>query len=612
MSRTVVADPTRPAAAGAGDVGQAVAVARALRLPVAAALAAASGLAIYAAFPTPGWWPLAPVGVGGLALAVRGQRARSGALLGWIAGLAMFLPQLSWSGVYVGLLPWVALAVLESLFMALLGLVHPFAWRARGGRAATVVAVAGLWVAQEGLRGRVPFGGFPWGRLAFSQADAPTLGYAALGGAPLVSAAVAAAGGCLAVAVASLRLRGVRPLGAAQWRAPLPALLVGLAVMGGAAVVPLPVSGQGSTQVAAVQGDVPQPGLAFNARRRAVLDNHAAATLALAARVSAGRAPAPDVVLWPENASDIDPLRNPDAYAVIQNAADRVGVPILVGAVLQQPPGHESNAGILWGPSTGPNPGPGAWYVKQHPAPFAEYVPFRSFFRHFSDKVDLAGNFVAGDRVGVLPVGGVRLGDVICFEVAYDGLVRKAVRAGANLLVVQTNNATFGYTDESVQQLAMSRLRAVESGRAVVHISTVGVSALIMPDGRVLQRTSLFTQRVLQARLPLRSGQTVATRVGWLPEALLALLGLLLAGTGIRSAGRLPGRGAGNGPGGPLVHHVPGALERAPDTERPAAQAPAGSADRSPPDVQAAQAGQAGQAGTNGPAGPDERAGGST
>lgn len=497
-------------------------------------LGAVGGVLLTLAFPGRGWWPLAPVGVAAISVATRGQRIRRGALIGFVAGLAFFLPHLSWSGIYVGRLPWAALATLEASFVALLGALLPLTWRAPGGRVGTVLATAGLWVGQEALRGREPFGGFPWGRLAFSQSEAPTLGYAALGGAPLVGAAVALAGGCLAVAVAELLpdplhpdrevRRSRRALGAVA------AAVVGVGVVAGGALVPRPTGSSSSAQVAAVQGNVPAPGLDFNAQRMAVLSNHVLATAKLADQVKAGRAARPDVVLWPENASDIDPLRNEDAASAIQAAADRVGVPVLVGAVLEQPVDHLSNAGILWGPSGGPRPGPGASYVKRHPAPFGEYIPYRSFFRIFSDKVDLVRrDFAPGDRVGVLDAGAIRIGDVICFEVAYDALVRDPVRDGADLVVVQTNNATFGYTDESVQQLAMSRLRAVETGRAVVHISTVGVSALIAPDGRVLARSGHFTQDVLQARLPLRTGQTLATRLGELPEAGLTAVGLLLA-----------------------------------------------------------------------------------
>jgi apolipoprotein N-acyltransferase len=269
-----------------------------------------------------------------------------------------------------------------------------------------------------------------------------------------------------------------------------------------------------------------------------VLDNHANATRRLAADVAAGRAPQPEVVIWPENSSDIDPLRNPDAAAVITDATDAVRVPVLIGAVLSEPRPNVSNAAILWGPTGSAAAGPGQRYVKRHPAPFAEYIPYRSFFRIFSDKVDLVqADFLAGHSVGVLTAGPARLGTVICFEVAYDDLVRDPVLRGADLLVVQTNNATFGFTDESVQQLAMSRLRAVETGRSVVHVSTVGVSALITPDGHEVTRSNHFAQQVLQARLPLRTEQTVATRVGAAPEAGMTVAGLaLVAFAGLREA----------------------------------------------------------------------------
>jgi apolipoprotein N-acyltransferase len=303
-------------------------------------------------------------------------------------------------------------------------------------------------------------------------------------------------------------------------------------------------AGERTAQVAAVQGNVPQAGLDFNAQRRAVLDNHVRTTLALADDVRAGRAPAPDLVVWPENSSDIDPLVNRDAEAEISDATARIGVPVLVGAVLQGPGEYVSNAGIVWAPGSGP----ADIYIKRHPVPFAEYIPYRSFFRHFSDKVDLVSrDFAPGHTVGVLPLGPARVGDVICFEVAYDDLVRDTVRAGADLLVVQTNNATFGYSAESTQQLAMSRLRAVESGRAVVQISTVGVSGLIAPDGSLVDRSGLFTTDVLAARLPLRTGLTVATRVGPAPEIALAVLGCILvaaAGLGERRAGRRRAAGA--------------------------------------------------------------------
>ena len=400
-----------------------------------------------------------------------------------------------------------------------------------------VVALA--WVGQEALRDRIPYGGFPWVRLAFSQADSPLGRLAALGGAPAVTFAVALAGGLLAAAAYRVWSAWVAApgCGAARTgcRSPPPWRWGRSGV-----AVPLPTDGA-PAEVMAVQGNVARPGLDFNAERRQVLDNHVDATIAAAQQVAAGTRPRPDLVVWPENASDIDPTRNPDADERITEALDAIGAPVVVGSLLEQPHPDVSNVSLLYTPGQGIT----ARYVKQHPVPFAEYIPSRDFFRRFSDKVDLVrADFAAGDRPVVFRVpsaagGGIVAGPTICFEVAYDDLVRDNVELGANLLLVQTNNATFGYTAESTQQLAISRIRAIEHGRSVVHVSTVGVSALITPDGTAHQASTLFTQAVLSGGLPLRTSLTLATMVGPWPEyaACALLLVLLLIGLAARPVG---------------------------------------------------------------------------
>lgn len=512
----------------------------AIRLVPAVGLAMAGGLITRLAFPDPGWWPLAAIGVAVWVVAAAGRTWRAAAVVGLAYGLAFFIPLLQWSGAYVGALPWLALAVVQAGYLALLGALLPAALRLaelgrrprRAGwmRLVGPVTVAALYTAQEALRDRTPYGGFPWGRLAFSQADGPLAPLAAIGGAPVVTFAVALSGALLGHAVLSLP----------DARRGLMAVAGAVAVAAAGLLVPLPTSGR-EVQVAGIQGDVPRPGLDFNAERRAVLDNHARVTRELAAEVAAGRSTAPQLVIWPENASDLDPYQQADARAVIDGAVDTINAPTLVGAVLGRPDGRLTNASITWTP----HQGPGALYAKRHPVPFGEYIPDRSFFRHFSTKVDLvARDFAPGDRVGRLDLGPARIGVAICFEVAYDDLMRDTVRHGADLLVVQTNNATFGYTDEAVQQLAMSRLRAVEHGRAVAHISTVGVSAMIAPDGRVLSRSGLFTAAALTASLPLRTQLTLADRLGGWPEGIISVLGLVLVSLG--RVGKRP-RGV-NGP----------------------------------------------------------------
>ena len=276
-----------------------------------------------------------------------------------------------------------------------------------------------------------------------------------------------------------------------------------------------------TTTIAVVQGSVPDRGLGFEDRPRQVLDNHVNETLKLAAQIKAGRQPQPSLVVWPENSSDLDPYTNADAAAEITRAVRAVGVPILVGAILDGPgPDHDRNVGILWSPTTGP----GATYTKRHPVPFGEYIPLRKLALKISSKVNLVQrDMVAGRGNGLLAGGPFPIGDVICFEVAYDSLVRSSVQAGAQFLVIQTNNATFGHTAETYQQLAMSQLRAVEHARAVAQVSTTGVSAVIGPDGGIRQRSgALFTPDILVAKIPLRTTDTLATRLGAIPEYVMA------------------------------------------------------------------------------------------
>ncbi|MEJ5915641.1 apolipoprotein N-acyltransferase [Pseudokineococcus sp. 1T1Z-3] len=554
-----------------------------LRLPVLVRVVAAlsGGVALAASFPEPGWWWLAAPAVGLLVAAVAGVGVRTGALVGMVFGLAFFLPLLRWTAEYVGPVAH-SLAVLQAAFCALAGalLVLVLRWTPGAGAVSAqgpvpgsgwapppsgvlvlqALAAGGAWTGVEALRARIPFGGFGWGRVAFSQADAPTLGLAAVGGAPLVSFAVATTGAALALVALRLLVALAGRRSAAAGTAPPPRTralaalaapaLLAVAAGGGGALVPRPVEAEaGTLTVAAVQGDVPAPGLEFNAERRAVLDNHVQGTLRLAEAVAAGEVPQPDLVVWPENASDIDPFTNADAYRTIDEAAQAVDAPLLVGTLVRGSRGTglaapEGAAGaeedalrnvvLAWDPQTGP----GQVYAKRHPVPFAEYVPYRDFFRTFSPAVDLVrADMVPGQVPGLLEVAGTSVGTLICFEPVVDGLVDDVVAGGAQLLVVPTNNATFGFTDESVQQLAISRVRAVEEGRAVVHASTVGVSAVIAPDGSTGRRTHLFTPDVLVTEVPLRTTRTLASRLGAWPEVGLSVLGGVVA-----LAGALGGR----------------------------------------------------------------------
>lgn len=483
-------------------------------------LAVLGGLVLDAAFPGLGLWPLAYVAIAMLVLALGRDSARWNALVGLVFGLAFFLPHIAWIEGAVDLVPWLALSVAEAAFVAALGAA--WAWARRGEviwhRARLQVpAFALLWVGVEEARSVSPFGGFPWGRLAFSQVDSPLGRFAWAGGAPLVSGLVVVVGMLLALAV--VRLRSVDVGGAS-------ALTLGaLLLVGSGWFVPLDSGAEADRlEVAAVQGNVPDRGLDSFDQAREVLDNHVAGTAALLDRVAPG---ALDLVVWPENGADLDPRTDQQTWDAISSVSAAVQAPLLLGTLEYPESGGRYNLAMLWDPVAGPVD----TYAKQHPAPFAEYIPMRDVARMFSPAVDLVRtDMLAGTEVGMIPVAVERLGrtvgvaDVICFEVAYDDIVRDAVTAGGEVLIVQTNNATFGRTDESTQQLAMSRFRAMELGRATVQVSTVGVSGVIAPNGALVSSTELFTADQLVASVPLRTSLTPAARYG--DELAWALRGL--------------------------------------------------------------------------------------
>lgn len=534
--------------------------------PATLLLAVAAGAALWASFPDVGAWPLAFVGVALLFAALRreGRRAAGwNVLVGLVAGLTFWLPHIWWANFATDTVPWVALSVLETMFLAAFGALWTWARRwgwVRRHAAAQAAVFAVLFVAVEQWRSEIPFGGFPWGRLAWAMAGAPTGRAAWLGGTTLVSLLVAAAGVLLALAVGRLLRTPWRDAG----RRVRTAASAGAFVVAAAALVTAPLllplahdpgtrevtdaedpghtgtvvdAGTGTAEAGvlragAVQGNVSEPGEGSFANRAEVLNNHLEGTYAIADEQASGAfgdrpGDAVDVVLWPENGSDLDPQTTPEVGAAIDDAATAVGAPILVGAQEYPATGGRYNVSLLWEPGEGVT----QRYAKQHPAPFGEYIPIRGFVRLFSSQVDrVTTDMIPGTEPAVvdLPADGAAIGrgsgpatvpmaTVICFEVAYDEIIRDAVQRGAQVLVVPTNNASFGYTAESTQQLAMTRLQAITTGRAAVQVSTVGVSGVVAPDGTLVARTQLFTADHWVADLPLRTELTPAVRAGYWP-----------------------------------------------------------------------------------------------
>jgi apolipoprotein N-acyltransferase len=491
--------------------------ARLVRL-VPALAAALSGVLLYVSFPPRTLWWLALLAFAALGWVLRGRSWKAGLGLGYLFGLGFLLPLLVWTGVEVGPVPWIALAAIEAMFVALVGA----GVAAVSKLPAWPLWAAALWTAGEAARARAPFGGFPWGKIAFGQADGVFLPLAAVGGTPVLGFAVVLCGFGLYEVVRlvadSRRSRDVRRSAAA-----VALLSVAVPVAGAVAARPL-VSDKaedGTATIALIQGNVPRAGLDFNAQRRAVLDYHARETERLAAKVKAGKMPKPDFVLWPENSSDIDPFANADARAVIDAAAGAVGAPISVGGVVERD-GKLFNEQILWDPVKGPT----QTYDKRQIQPFGEYLPLRSLIGAInSDWTSMVRqDFSRGTKPGVFDMDGAKVGLVTCYEAAFDWTVRSEVTDGAQLISVPSNNATFDRSEMTYQQLAMSRVRAVEHSRTVTVPVTSGVSAFIMPDGRITQRTGMFVADSLVQKVPLRSSETPATRLGILPEIALVLV----------------------------------------------------------------------------------------
>src|SRR6266540_4345414 len=446
-----------------------------------------AGVALSLAFPGPDLGPVALVALVPLLLAIETLPPRRAAALGYLTGLVFFgllilwIPTefLSWTGV-AGWLAWIALCVTQACSVAAFAALVPACRRLGPWRVALLPA---CWATFELLRAHAPLGGFPWGILGVSQhGGGPLLPLARVVGVYGLSAVIVAANLAVAAGVRALaRTLAARGSGARPgWRAlgPVlawPALAVALALCGTLAPAPPPASGP-PLQLAVIQaGLVGGHGLDRGASTEAVFANHVRRTEALGGRFR------PDLVIWGEGSVDEDPLGNPDRLERIRRAARQAGAPLLVGATTAAGGDHYATDALLFtqgGELAGR-------YRKRRLVPFGEYVPMASLMGRVLPVTRQGVPFdkVPGDRLEPMPAGGVRIGTIICWESAYAEDPRTLAREGAQLIVVATNNASFGEGPGSRQHLAASQLRAVEEGRTVVQAAVSGSSAMIGPDG---------------------------------------------------------------------------------------------------------------------------------
>lgn len=494
-----------------------------LPLWIAILLAAASGPVLDAGFPDRYWWPMTFVGIAMVLVSLIGRRAGAGFVVGLVAGASFYFVHIHWATLFLGLVPWSALSTLEALFFAV-GAVAivlayrwiPKAWPTPAGRIVLLpVAVAGLWTAREAIASVWPYGGFAWGRMSLSQSDSPFSDLFPWLGVSGVSFVM--------VWLVAVIIEAVRTPGIANYRRAVGVVGVIAAV----AFVPAwPAITVGAIRVAAVQGNA-KAGY-FDVRERGDnLQDQLDATVPLFDENV-------DVVVWPEGGSDIDPTDHARAANVFDYVSSEMDAPLVAGAIDERN-GEVYNTSFLW------KAGEGAvdHYDKKHPIPFGEYVPDREFWRQFApDLIDLIGrDYPPGQTDSVFDLGGVIAGINICFDISDDQVMTESVRQGAQVIFAQTNNADFGHTDESVQQLAIARIRAMELGRSVVNISTVGTSAIIAPDGSVISQLETFTPAAMVQDVPLSSASTPALLFGreieWFVSG-LGLASLVVSGLAVR------------------------------------------------------------------------------
>lgn len=486
-------------------------------------LAAIAGAVLDLAYPAVGWWPLAFPAVAAALVTLIGRSVWSSLLVGLVFGASFYLIHIVWITRYLGVIPWFALAGVETVFMALgsIPLTLAYRWlpRALPGRWARLIAlpalIAGLWTARELFMGSWPYTGFPWGRIGMSQSESPLAGTASwVGVAGLTFLIVFVA----AAAIEWGRLGRYRDI-----RTAVPAAAVAVLLL----VLPaFPTTPAGTLTVGSVQGNGPS-GYFDVHDRDAVLAAQIEATEPLyGAEI--------DVLLWPEGGIDSDPLNNGVTANALDRVAAAVDAPLIVNAATAR--GDDIfNTSMLW------VRGEGAVQLhdKANPVPMGEYVPDRWFYEMLVP--DLVGliqrEYTPGTNPPFFDLDGIGIGLAICFDVIYDSVIWDGARDGAQVYMFQTNNADFRDTDENLQQLAFARMRAVETGRSVVNISTVGTSQVIDPAGRTIDSLPADDAGHMLTDVELRTGLTPAVTLGPAVQGVLffgSLIALVACGLAAR------------------------------------------------------------------------------
>ena len=448
-----------------------------------------------------GWWPFAFVGLALWDRLIADVSWKRRFRRTWLVGAVWFFPTMLWM---LDLTPPGYIAACVS-YAAYFGVAVAFVppgrirWIAFPG--SVVIATAAMWT--------FPFGGVPLANLALTQAgscappctqiDSPVAQAARLLG-PLLVVALVVVGG-IALSAAWER----------RWKAAAVALatVVGVTALG---IVAPKGQDVDSVNVAIIQGGGPQRTRFGNGDARAVFERHLAATRQLVKQPV-------DVILWPENVIAVEGrlAQNPE-FAELQQLAKDMDATLIVGATEGISQKDFLNAAIV----INPDGTMGERFDKVRAVPFGEFVPLRGLITTIVGASGIPSrDVVPGDGHGVLHTQDGDFGVVISWETFFSGRAQDAIANGGEILMNPTNGASYWLTQVQTQQIASSRLRAIETGRWVTQAAPTGFSALIAPNGALLERTGVSETRVIQADVPRRQGTTLSTLVG--PWAMLAL-----------------------------------------------------------------------------------------
>lgn len=445
-----------------------------------------------------GWWPLAIVGVVIFMRLIAHQPPGVRFLRGFIVGAWWLFPATLWM--------W----DLTPPGFIVQGLIFSLMY---GGAAALSPPGRGRWLSLPAglvlvafVRWNWPFGGVPLATLAMSQTQSPLGQTARVLGSLLVVALV----GVCAVAVSAALDRSWKCAGVAA-RVVVAAVLISMLAPQGHTVK--------TVDIAIVQGGGPQNTLAINTSARDVFERHIAA--------SAGVEGPVDFVLWPENVVHSNgPIQEAREYGEMVELAQRLDAPLIAGIVeTYRPEGFFLNASIVITPEGETV----SRYDKVRRVPFGEYVPFRSLIESVAPEFLPSRDAKPGTGPAYIDTDVGRLGISISWEIFHDDRGYDAANNGGLLLLNPTNGSSYWLTIVQTQQIASSQLRAIETGKWVLQAAPTGFSAIIEPDGTVIDRSGVSESKVIQGTVELRDGRTWATVVGPWPMVIAALVAVALA-----------------------------------------------------------------------------------